>query len=268
MLLTENSRGETVIDVSVIVPIKDEAESIRTLAAEITQAMDAVSCSWECLWVDDGSTDGSLDILIEIHGRWPEHHYYLSLDKNYGQSAALYAGFRAASGRVFATLDGDLQNDPNELPRLLALLERGKADMVNGIRRNRRDGWVKKISSRIANGFRNWITKEHIVDVGCSLRVFYRDCVEEIPVFTGMHRFLPTLVRMRGFQIIEMSVNHRPRAFGQTKYGINNRLWASLVDCFGVRWMQSRSIRPRAKVAALRYGRGAARSRIWISSNF
>jgi glycosyltransferase involved in cell wall biosynthesis len=264
MVPTEHSPTDTVIDVSVIVPIKDEAESIRALADEITQAMDAVPFSWECLWVDDGSTDGSLDILMDIHETRPERHHYLSLDKNYGQSAALYAGFRAASGRIFATLDGDLQNDPREIPRLLTLLERGKADMVNGIRLNRRDGSVRRICSRIANGFRNSITKEQIVDVGCSLRVFYRDCVEEIPVFTGMHRFLPTLARMSGFQIIEVVVDHRPRSFGQTKYGINNRLWAGLLDCFAVRWMQARVIHPRIKIASFQIGKGKRGSQKWI----
>jgi glycosyltransferase involved in cell wall biosynthesis len=235
------------IDVSVIIPVKDEVENVSILADEVSEAMANAAYAWECLWVDDGSTDDTVLELKKICGKSP-HHRFISLDRNYGQSAAMATGFRHASGRIFVTLDGDGQNDPKDIPMLVNTLLNKKAHMVNGWRKNRADTLVRKISSRIGNGFRNKLTGDNIRDVGCSIRAFQRDCVENITVFKGMHRFLPTLARMGGASIIlEVPVNHRPRQRGVTKYGISNRLWVGLADTLAVRWMQSRLVFPKVK---------------------
>lgn len=220
------------------------------LADEVERAMEQSRVSWECLWVDDGSDDETPRRLRALHARNP-HHHHLRLDHRCGQSGALIAGFQAARGEIIATLDADLQNDPAELPRLAAMLERGRADMVTGVRVERRDNWVRRVSSRAANGFRNWITHDRIRDVGCSLRVFYRDAADGLPAFKGMHRFLPTLVKMNGYHVLEVPVSHRERQHGVTKYGVNNRLWRGIADCFAVRWMQSRWVSPRVAESTL-----------------
>lgn len=237
-------------EISIIIPAKDEAESIPQLAAELESVMAACGYAWECLWVDDGSRDGTLRLLRDLRARRPEHHF-LSLDHSYGQSAALAAGFRQARGRILVTLDADLQNDPRDIPRLLAELERGSVAMVNGYRARRHDRWVRRVSSKVGNGFRNWVTREAVRDVGCSLRAMRAECARDLPLFHGMHRFLPTLVRMQGFGISEIPVAHRPRFHGRAKYGIRNRLLVGLIDTLGVRWLQSRRIRPWIREASL-----------------
>jgi len=239
------------VGLSIVIPAYNEADSVTKLADEIDRTMEESRVTWECLWVDDGSDDETPKRLHALHRRDPRHHQYLRLRVRCGQSGALIAGFQAARGDVIATLDADLQNDPAELPRLTAMLERGRADMVTGVRVQRRDGWVRRVSSRVANGFRNWITHDRIRDVGCSLRVFYRDTVDGLPAFRGMHRFLPTLVKMNGYRVIEVPVNHRPRAYGVTKYGVNNRLWRGIADCLAVRWLQARWVSPRVAETTL-----------------
>ena len=235
------------MDVSVIIPVKEEEENVSILAGEVSAAMSQAAYSWECLWVDDGSTDNTVPELNKICRNSP-HHRFISLDRNYGQSAAMAAGFRNALGRIFVTLDGDGQNDPKDIPLLVNHLLNQKADMVNGWRKNRADTLVRKISSRIGNGFRNKLTGDHVRDVGCSIRAFHREGVENITVFKGMHRFLPTLARISGFSyILEIPVNHRPRERGVTKYGISNRLWVGLGDTLAVRWMQTRLVFPKIK---------------------
>ena len=235
------------MDITIIIPVKDEAESILQLAKEVSDAMANTQFSWECLWIDDGSTDGTLEQLTRL-SKQGTHHRFLSLDKNYGQSAAMAMGFKHARADILVTLDGDGQNDPKDIPALVHQLINQKADMVNGWRKNREDSSVRKFSSRIANGFRNKLTKENVKDVGCSIRAFRRGCVEQVPVFKGMHRFLPTLIRISGYtHIIEIPVNHRPRERGKTKYGIHNRLWVGLYDTFAVCWMQKRMVFPKVK---------------------
>ena len=221
---------------SVVIPIKNEEGTIRALAAEIDRALASVDYAWETVWVDDGSTDQSLAILQSL----PTPHRWLSFDRNHGQSAACAAGFRAAKGAWIGTLDGDGQNDPLDLPRQLAHALASNVDMVNGIRAKRADNGIRKISSKLANGFRNLITGRTVTDVGCSTRVMRHRCVDDLPFFHGYHRFLPTLVVMNGYSFAEIPVNHRPRSAGKSKYGINNRLWSGLRDCFGVRWLRTR----------------------------
>lgn len=234
------------MDLSIVIPVKDEEESIPVLSREIECAMRETPLMWECLWIDDGSRDRSLQILKDLSASDPRHRV-IDLDRNYGQSASLIVGFRAARGRIVATLDGDLQNDPKDIPRLLAFLRDADVHMVNGVRVNRQDTFVRKLSSRIGNGFRNWVTGDSVTDVGCSMRVFYRECVDHLPVFNGMHRFLPTLVRIRSYRITETPVNHRQRTFGKTKYGIGNRLWVGLGDTLFVLWYRKRRVEPRVR---------------------
>jgi dolichol-phosphate mannosyltransferase len=222
---------------SLVIPIKNEEATIPGLAAEIDRAFADATYRWEAVWVDDGSTDGS---LLAIRALRPPHRF-VKLDRNHGQSAAFMAGFQQARGDWVGTLDGDGQNDPVDLPRQLDHALAQGVDMVNGIRARRRDTLGRKVASRIANGVRNRLTGRTVQDVGCSTRVVRRACLLELPFFHGMHRFLPTLVAMRGYRLAEIPVNHRPRAGGRSKYGINNRLWAGLRDLFGVRWLISRN---------------------------
>ena len=235
------------LDLSIVIPLKNEAENVLPLRDEINTVMRQLPYSWECIWIDDGSTDDTLDKIQEFN-QDDEHHQYVALSQNCGQSAALYAGFCNARGSILATLDGDGQNDPQDIPRLVELLQKENCDIVNGVRRNRKDSLLRKWSSRIANGYRNWLTHEAVTDVGCSLRVFRRDCIRYLMPFNGFHRFLPTLIRIFGYpKVAEIPVNHRPRKFGQTSYGIHNRLWIGIMDTFAVRWMQKRVVVPGIK---------------------
>lgn len=174
-------------------------------------------------------------------------HCYISFDKNAGQSAAFIAGFNAARGNIIATIDGDGQNDPSSLPSLIKLLKSKNLDMVNGYRISRKDTLIRKIASRLANFFRNTITGKTVRDVGCSTRVFKKECVEVLPRFKGMHRFLPTFAAMNGFKLSEIPVIHRPRLRGNSNYTINNRLWVGLIDTFGVLWLRKRSFSYKIK---------------------
>ena len=227
---------------SIVVPLFNEEENLPALDGEIRAALAPLGLAYEVLYVDDGSTDGGLEMLREMAAR-DGRIRILRHRRNAGQSAALASGFRAARGEIVATLDADLQNDPADLPRLLARLDEGY-DVVSGVRRNRQDTWVRKVSSRIANSVRNWATDESITDVGCSLKAYRARFLAHLPMFGGMHRFLPTLVRWNGARVTELPVHHRPRLHGVAKYGIGNRLFRALADLFAVRWMRTRWIDP------------------------
>lgn len=224
--------------VTLVVPAHDEEESLPTLVAEIREAM--VDVPYEVVLVDDGSADGTLGVMLELAAADPAVRV-VRQSPNRGQSAALRAGWRIARAPVVVTLDADLQNDPADVPRLLAVLDDGW-DVVNGVRQDRRDGLVRRLSSRIANGVRNRLTGDSVTDVGCTLRACRTDLLRDLPMFDGMHRFLPTLLRFGGARVTEIPVSHRPRRFGRTKYGIHNRLWKGLVDLWAVRWMKRRWI--------------------------
>jgi len=229
---------------SIVVPVHDEVENLEPLHRELSQALKAFADELEIILVDDGSRDGSLEKMRELQRRDPRVRPVV-LDGNHGQTAALDAGFRAARGEITVMLDADLQNDPADIPRLLELLDR--ADVVNGVRVERHDTWVRKVSSRIGNGFRNRLTHESVTDVGCSLRAMRTSFLRDVKLYRGMHRFLPTLLRLEGARVIEIPVTHRSRAAGRSKYGIGNRLFVGLADVFAVRWMQSRAIRYRTR---------------------
>ncbi len=229
-------------DLSVVFPVYNEEENIPILLGEIEKALGGERWSWEIVAVDDGSTDGSLAVLAsEMAGR--PNLRVLRLKKNSGQTAALDAAWRAAEGRLVVSLDSDLQNDPADIPAMIEKLGETNSDMVIGVRTRRQDSLARRIQSRIGNGVRNWITRDSITDTGCSLKLLKRECIARVRLFTGMHRFLPTLVRMEGFQVVEMPVNHRPRKFGVSKYGAMNRALRGLADCLAVRWMGRRTLR-------------------------
>ena len=229
-------------EVSLVIPVYNEVENVPVLAGEIRAALDPSRLDYEVVWVDDGSTDGSGDVLERLQSE-DARARLVRLRRNSGQSAALAAGFWKARGRIVVTLDSDLQNDPADIPALLAALEGW--DVVSGVRQNRRDSWVRLASSRVANAVRNWATDEHITDVGCSLKAYRAEYLRHLPMFNGMHRFLPTLVRWNGARVRELSVHHRPRLHGTAKYGIGNRLFRALADLMAVRWMRTRWIDPR-----------------------
>jgi dolichol-phosphate mannosyltransferase len=218
--------------VSVVVPVFNEEENITILQAELDRALRGLD--HEIVFVDDGSNDRTAE-KIE---RRPEVRV-LRFEKNTGQSAAMYAGLRAARGAALVLIDGDLQNDPADIPRLLAEISRG-ADLVCGYRAQRKDTVVKRITSRVANFVRSRFTKDGVRDTGCSLKAMRRECVEALVPFKGMHRFIPALVKGAGYHLVEIPVNHRARRFGKSKYGLGNRALRATVDMFGVRWLLSR----------------------------
>ena len=228
-------------DLSVVFPVYNEEENLPILLDEIAKALDGKGWSYEIVAVDDGSRDRSLAVLREQRAKHPTLRI-LSFAKNSGQTAALDAAWRAARGRFVVSLDADLQNDPADIPRMMQKLDESGADMVIGVRVNRHDTWSRKMQSRIGNGVRNWITKDDITDTGCSLKLVRREAIDRVTLYTGMHRFLPTLVRLRGYKVIEMPVNHRARQFGVSKYGAMNRAFRGLADCLAVRWMSKRML--------------------------
>jgi glycosyltransferase involved in cell wall biosynthesis len=229
--MTENTNSPAV---SVVVPLFNEEESVPTLQAELRQALAGID--HEILFVDDGSSDRT----VEKIERRPEVRV-LHFERNAGQSAAIYAGLNAARGATVVLIDGDLQNDPADIPRLLAEIARG-ADLVCGYRARRKDTVVKRITSRVANFVRSRFTKDGVRDTGCSLKAMRRECVAVLLPFKGMHRFIPALVKGAGYRLIEIPVKHRARRFGLSKYGLGNRAIRATVDMFGVRWLLSRQL--------------------------
>lgn len=220
--------------VSVVVPLFNEEESIGTLQTELGTALSGLD--YEIIFVDDGSVDRTAE-RVEIG-----HNIRLiRFEKNSGQSAAIYAGLTAALGATVVVIDGDLQNDPADIPRLLAEITHG-ADLVCGYRLKRKDTLVKRLTSRIANTVRSRYTKDGVRDTGCTLKAMRRECVSALLPFKGMHRFIPALVKAAGYRLVEVPVNHRPRRFGQSKYGLGNRALRATIDMFGVRWLLSRRL--------------------------
>lgn len=226
-------------DFSVVIPLYNEADNVAILQKEIQEAL--VGRNYELILVDDGSTDGTVARIA----RNPEVRV-LEFEKNAGQSAAMLAGMNAAAGRVVVLLDGDLQNDPRDIPLLLAEVEKG-ADLACGYRAHRRDTMVKKLTSRIANSVRSRFIGDGVRDTGCTLKAMRRECVSALVPFKGVHRFIPALVKNSGYRLVEVPVNHRSRQFGVSKYGLGNRAFRATADMFAVRWLQSRRIEYRVK---------------------
>lgn len=229
---------------SVVIPIKDERDNLTPLTERVIKVLSAREESrqapFELVYIDDGSTDGSSELLDQLQQNYPVVRV-LHFDRNYGQSAAFDAGFKHSTGDLVITLDGDLQNDPADIDRMLPLMQH--FDLVCGWRKTRNDNLVRKLSSRIANAVRNAVTGDRVHDTGCSLKVFRRAVVDKLQLFTGMHRFFPALALMHGFTVTEIPVSHYPRAHGISKYGVGNRLFKSLYDLIAVHWMQQRVLR-------------------------
>ena len=220
--------------VSVVVPLFNEEESIQILQQELRAALKHLD--YEVIFVDDGSLDRTVErIEVGANAR------VVRFKKNTGQSAAIYAGLTAARGATVVLIDGDLQNDPADIPNLLDEIARG-ADLVCGYRAQRRDTLVKRLTSRIANAVRSRFTKDGVRDTGCTLKAMRRECVSALVPFKGMHRFIPALVKGAGYRLVEIPVNHRSRRFGQSKYGLGNRAVRATIDMFGVRWLLSRQL--------------------------
>lgn len=226
------------IDISLVIPVYNEEESLPFLMAEIDDAM-ASHKNYEVIFVDDGSTDGSLSILLRLKEKYTRVRV-IKLKGRYGQTSAMEAGFKKAKGRIVVTIDADLQNDPADIDKLLNELD--GCDIVIGWRAERKDTWLKRLSSKIANLARNRITNEDIKDIGCTLKVYKRDFLDKVKLYNGMHRFLPTLLKIEGARVKEVKVNHRPRRYGRSKYNIRNRLFSSIHDLMAVRWMKRRRL--------------------------
>lgn len=238
---------QSAIEYSIILPCFNEEGALPPLVAEVDGVFRALGKPFEVVVVDDCSTDGTARVAGELSRQNPAVRLVRHL-RNCGQSAAVATGFRAARGRVLVTLDADGQNDPHDLPRLIERLT--DVDVVIGVRARRHDSWVRKVSSRIGNGFRNLVTGDQVRDAGCALRVLTSDVARELPVFNGLHRFLPTLARYQGFAVAEVEVNHRPRTSGVSKYGIGNRAFRGIYDCFAMRWWRARAVPARRFDAA------------------
>jgi dolichol-phosphate mannosyltransferase len=220
--------------VSVIVPLFNEEQSVPVLQTELSAALKEID--YEIIFIDDGSIDRTADRIETA-----PNIRLIRFEKNSGQSAAVYAGLTAARGATVVIIDGDLQNDPADIPKLLAEIASG-ADLVCGYRVKRRDTLVKRATSRIANAVRSRYTKDGVRDTGCTLKAMRRECVNTLLPFKGMHRFIPALVKAAGYRLVEVPVNHRPRRFGQSKYGLGNRALRATIDMFGVRWLLSRRL--------------------------
>jgi dolichol-phosphate mannosyltransferase len=237
----------TALRFSLVVPMYDEQDNVADLLNEIDAALKGLE-PFEVVFVDDRSKDATLERML----KWREDHKaekwfrVLQLEQNTGQSGAVLAGALHSRGKFILTVDGDRQNDPADLPRILEILERGEADGVQGVRAKRKDTWMRRVSSRIGNGVRNWITGDRVTDSACGIKGFKREVFLSVQRFNGMHRFMTTLARYVGAKVVEIPVNHRPRVAGQAKYGVGNRALRGLKDCLAVRWMRGRSLRIHA----------------------
>jgi len=235
------------VELSIVVPVRNEQDNVLPLLAEIHGVL-AERREFEVIYVDDGSTDGTGAVLRSAMAQYPRLRV-IAHDRSCGQSAALFTGVRAACGEWIATLDGDGQNDPADLPKLLAARDApgrpANLQLLTGYRRARRDRWLKRVSSRIANGVRSRLLGDATPDTGCGLKLIERKIYLELPFFDHMHRFLPALVQRNGGSTVSIDVNHRPRERGRSNYGVLDRLWVGIVDLFGVMWLQRRARRPQ-----------------------
>jgi len=229
--------------VSVVVPLFNEEASMPILQSELRAALGDLD--HEIIFVDDGSIDRTVERIENA-----PNVRVVRFARNAGQSAAIYAGLQAACGATAVLIDGDLQNDPADIPKLLAEISRG-ADLVCGYRAQRKDTLIRRLTSRVANFVRSRFTKDGVRDTGCTLKAMRRECIGALIPFKGMHRFIPALIKAAGYRLVEIPVNHRPRRFGRSKYGLGNRALRATIDMFGVRWLLSRrlnyKVRDRAR---------------------
>ncbi len=227
------------MEISFVIPVFNEEENIPLLVQKLEETVKYHFDSYEFLFVDDGSTDKSREILLEI-SKEKQYVRPIIFKKNCGQTAALAAGFRLSQGDIVVSMDGDLQSDSLDIYLMIPYLK--EYDMVNGMRKTREDGIIRKISSIVGNGFRNFLTGDNITDTGCPLKVFKKEVVKSFYLYKGMHRFLPTLAKINGFKVTEVPVSHYDRIFGKSKYGVFNRLFTGFEDVLAVRWMKKRRV--------------------------
>jgi len=233
--------NDTSLDLSVVIPFYNEEDNLEPLVTELEAVLQSTGRTFEIICIDDCSTDTSLAVVKRMQATRP----FLRVVRhrlNSGESIGQATGFHLARGAVVITMDADQQHDPADIPAFLTALSPEVA-AVCGIRKNREDNWVRRVSSRIANRFRNAVTGDRISDAGCTFRAIRRPALREVPVFNGLHRFLPSILRYQGYQVVEIPVHHRPRTRGQAKYGIGNRLWRGLRDCLAMRWYRDRAPR-------------------------
>jgi dolichol-phosphate mannosyltransferase len=240
--------------ISVVVPVHDEERTIALLYDELRAALEPLGDEWEAIYVDDGSTDGSFAALTRLHDEMPNVRV-VRLRRNFGKSAALAAGFAQARGDVVVTIDGDLQDDPQEIPKLLAKLDEG-FDLVSGWKARRRDSWPKVLLSRGFNAMTGWMTGVRLHDVNCGLKAYRADVVRGLRIYGELHRFIPVLAHHRGFRIAELPVNHRPREHGRSRYGLE-RYARGFLDLLGVSFMGRYRHRPLHLFGGLGLGLGA-----------
>jgi dolichol-phosphate mannosyltransferase len=230
------------LDVSVVIPVCNEEDNVRPLAQEIRTALRG-RYAFETIFVDDGSTDATARAVLAARVQGMPEIRLIRHAVRSGQSAAVATGVREARAPWIATLDGDGQNDPADIPNLLAAMQSGgpKLRLVMGNRTTRRDTWLRRLSSRVANGVRGWFLQDGTPDTGCGIKVFDRAVFVDMPRFKNMHRFMPALYQREGYEVISVPVNHRERTRGQSKYGLHNRLWVGIVDLWGLRWLIKRA---------------------------
>ena len=236
--------GEQTVEISVVIPAYNEEPNVAALLERIKDVFEPLERSFEAVFVDDGSTDKTLERLLE-HKQSKPWLRVIALDHHHGQTCAIAAGFDASLGAIIATLDADLQNDPAEIPRLIEMLN--GCDAVAGWRVDRQDPWMRRLATRVANGVLNKLSGESIHDSACSLKVYKRACLEGLTLYEGLHRFMPTLVKIRGFKVMEVQVSHHRRNAGKTKYGVWNRVFKAFMDLLAVRWMKKRNINYHAR---------------------
>lgn len=225
---------------SVVLPVYNEQDNLEALFAELKRAADSTGRPWEAMFVDDCSTDGSLGIIKRLADRHDEVRY-VAFAENQGQSAAFCAGFDAVDSDIVVTIDADLQNDPADIPKMLDLFG-DECEMVIGWRAKRKDTFIKRISSKIANAIRDSIVDDGVHDTGCSLKIMQTTLLRQLPRFKNMHRYFPILMKMQGARIKEVKVNHRERGAGESKYGTLDRALAGIYDLIGVAWLIKRHI--------------------------
>jgi dolichol-phosphate mannosyltransferase len=235
------------MDISVVVPVCNEEENVLPLAREVAAAL--AGREYELLFVDDGSTDGTAAAVLQARAAGIPGVRLLRHSFRSGQSAAVCSGVAAARAEWVATLDGDGQNDPADIPSLLAVWRAGVAGdrplgLVAGQRRKRQDNFMKRMASRVGNGVRQWLLQDNTRDTGCGLKLFSREAFLRLPYFDHLHRFMPALMLREGYRIAHVDVNHRPRSAGVSKYGTLDRLMVSIADLRGVRWLRRRSRQP------------------------
>lgn len=230
------------LDVSVVIPVCNEEENVLPLAQEIHAALQG-RYAFETIFVDDGSTDTTARAVLGARSQGMPEIRLIRHAVRSGQSAAVATGVREARAPLVATLDGDGQNDPADIPKLLEAMRHGgpKLRLVMGNRTTRRDTWLRRLSSRVANGVRGWFLRDGTPDTGCGIKVFDRAVFMDVPRFRNMHRFMPALYQREGYEVISVPVNHRERTRGQSKYGLHNRLWVGIVDLWGLRWLIRRA---------------------------